>query len=165
MRTQLRAAFAVAFLAATPCLAAPADDVPTAFREFEALNATLAAEQGCECRALQAQEDLARYADGPLAGALEGALEAICGSANGAMLQALFGVTLATADTSADAFTGALAHAFACQRALVGEAIAASSPEQRATLLDLLSVGVENAAPADIDGLRAQLHSLAIAAD
>ena len=67
------------------------------------------------------------------------------------MLQALVAVTLATSDASADAFSDPLAQAFACQPDLVARIIAASPPDQRATLLDLLSVGVENAARADTD--------------
>ena len=159
MRTAFWPVVAAAVLAAAPVRAEPLDEVQSAFRAFEALNETLAAEQGCECRAFQAQEDMARYADGPLAHALDAALGEICERANGPMLDALFGVTLATADASADTFTEPLARAFACQPGLVGQAVATSNGDRRATLLDLLSVGIENTA--DADALRARLQSFA----
>lgn len=165
---QIRSAAVVFVLSATASTwAAPPDGVATAFRDFEALNAALAAPHDCECQAYQAQEDVARYTDGPLARMLDRALDAICAHADGETLDALVEVALNTAEASADTFTEPLMRAYACQPALVGQRVAAAAPEARATLLDLLHVGVENAdlARPDGDALRARLHALGTAVD
>lgn len=162
MRRGDAAAVVLALSATTVAWSAPPAGVTTAFREFETLNAALAAPHDCECQAYQAQEDVTRYMDGPLARALDRALNEICTHADGATLDALVGVALTTAEASADTFTDALARAFACQPALVEQALAAATPKARATLLDLLHVGIENAdlAQPASDTLRARLHAL-----
>lgn len=158
---------AVVFALSATTWAAPPDGVAAAFHDFEALNAALAVPHDCECQAYQAQEDVARYTDGPLARALDRALDAICAHADGETLDALVKVALTTAEASADTFTEPLMHAYACQPALVEQRVTAAAPEARAMLLDLLHVGVENAGlsqPAD-DALRARLHVLGTAVD
>jgi hypothetical protein len=163
---------AFGLLATTPCLAEPLapDDVASAFREFRELNARLAAPQDCECQSLQLREDMARYADGPLAGALGAALARICDSEDAEMLHALVGVTLATAEAAADTFAQALASAFICRPELLEKEFKASDAAQQRTLLDLLSLGFENATATQPDAtgtvtLRARLHALPAAAD
>lgn len=167
MKRICSAAVVFALSATTSTWAAPPDGVATAFHDFAALNAALTAPHDCECQAYQAQEDVARYTDGPLARALDRTLDAICAHADGETLDALVEVALTTAEASADTFTEPLMHAYVCQPALVEQRVAAAAPEARATLLDLLHVGVENAGlarPAE-DALRARLHALGAAVD
>lgn len=158
---------AFGLLATTPCLAEPRapDEVARAFGEFRELNARLAAPQDCECQTLQLREDLTRYADGPLAAALDVALARICGHGDAETLHALAEVTLATVDAAPDTFTEALANAFMCRPQLLEHEFKARNTTQQRTLLDLLSLGFENATAAqpdaaDVATLRARLQAL-----
>lgn len=163
---------AFGLLATTPCPAEPRapNEVARAFGEFRALNERLAAPQDCECQTLQLREEMARYAEGPLAAALETALGRICDGEDAEMLHALVDITLATADAAADTFTQALASAFICRPELLENEFRASDATQRRTLLDLMSLGFENAPAAlpdaaGVAALRARLRALPAAAD